>query len=153
MAKKSTNLEIWEKENIPVADTLFCFLHHSAVNKKLRIPYERAFRNTPFIGGTNLSSDWNKYSSAQQTQARLGLHPKPSGGYKNPNDYFVVKLSIKDIYNLVQGQKIEHDPIQNQPPLPDNRAHSIIIGEKDEEVRLKLVDICEWAIAPPDFEK
>jgi hypothetical protein len=48
-------------------------------------------------------------------------------------------------------QKIEHDPIFNDPEIvgtPNNQAHAIIIGEKDEEVRLKMQGISSWVIEP-----
>jgi len=141
--------EVWDKEIIRSSAALFCYVHKSAVNKKDKIPYERAFRNTPFEEGTNLSSDWDKYSTAEATRLLLARQPKNGGEFKNPEDYYVVKLNVGEILEKIPTQQIEHDPIQNQPPLPDNRAHSIIIGEKNEKARLTFVDICEWAIAPP----
>ncbi len=152
MVKKSEEIsssaEIWQKESpIPNEAQLYCYIHKSNIRE--RKPIELAFRNTPFIGGKDLSSDWNKYSTPELTRSRLALQQKGSGkGNKNPDDYFIVKLSVNDILTKIPDQLTEHDPIQNHQILPDNRAHSKIIGEKEPEIRLKFVDIAKWAISP-----
>jgi hypothetical protein len=49
-------------------------------------------------------------------------------------------------------QEIKHDPIFNDPEIlgvPNNKAHSIIIGEKDEQLRFDMVKISSWVIEPP----
>ena len=140
--------EHWDKEEIPDQAILFCYVHKNNVNQRTNYPLERAFKNTPFDGGTDLSYDWDKYSTAEQTRQRLSKQPRRNGGFKNPEDYFVVEFRVQDIKTKVKSQTIEHDPIQKHKVLPDNRAHSRIVGEKDAEVRLKLVDICKWAIPP-----
>jgi methyl coenzyme M reductase subunit D len=43
-------------------------------------------------------------------------------------------------------QVVSHTPIQDCPELPDNRAHTDVIGEKTVEVRVKLGRIVTWAI-------
>lgn len=154
MAKKYDKInyqeDIWMKEYIPDESLLYCYVHKKGeVNHITRQPLERAFRNTPYDTGTDKSSDWNKYSTPEATRNRLAKQPKRTGGFKNPNDYCILQLSVQKIRSEIPSQKIKHDPIQNHQYLPDNRAHTKIFGEKDPEVRLKFVDISEWVI-PPD---
>lgn len=153
MAKKhekiASSKNTWKQEDIPDEAILYCYVHKiGEVNSKTGDPLERAFRNTPYDTGTDKSSDWNKYSTPEETRQRLAKQPKRSGGFKNPDDYCVLQLSVQKIRTEIPSQTIEHDPIQNNPVLPDNRAHTKIIGDKDPEVRLKFVDIYEWAISP-----
>ena len=146
--KIDTSTKIWEQEDIPDESLLFCYIFKKNINSKTGDPLERTFNNTPFKTGKDLSSDWNQYSTPEETRQRLAKQPKRKGGFKNPDDYFVVQLSVQKIRTEISSQTIEHDPIQNDIVLPDNRAHTKIIGEKDPEVRLKFVDIYEWAISP-----
>jgi len=152
MAKKPKKIniskEIWEPEEIPDKALLYCYVFKRNINSETNNPLEKTFKNTPFKTGTDLSSDWNKYSSPEETRQRLAKQQKQKGGFKNPDDYFVVQLSVQKIRTEIPSQTIKHDPIQNDLVLPDNRAHTKIIGEKDPEVRLKFVDIYEWAIPP-----
>lgn len=134
---------IWKKEDIPNEAILYCYVFKNNINKENKKPLEKAFQNTPIIGGVNLSSDWNEYSTPQETRARLATQKNSKGVPKNPEDFFVVQLEVDRIRKEIITQKVEHDPIQKI-----NRAHSIIIGEKTVEARLKLVDICTWAISP-----
>lgn len=132
----------WKVEKIPIDAVLYCFIHKEALNHSTRKPVERAFRNTPFIGGTDLSSDWSKYSTPDETRNRVGSQQKPNGSFKNPADYYVIRLLVSQILTELPTQNIEHNP------LPTNRAHTKILGEKDVEVRLKFFDLCNWEISP-----
>lgn len=148
-AKIGASLKTWVKEEVPDEAILYCYVHNNGeVNSKTGDPYERAFRNTPYETGTDKSSDWNKYSTPEETRQRLANQPKHSGGFKNPDDYSILQLSVKTIRVEIPSQTIEHDPIQDDAVLPDNRAHTKIIGNKDPEVRLKFADIYKWAISP-----
>ncbi len=138
----------WDKESIPDQANLFCYIHFNDINRKTNQPYEKAFQNTPHIDGTDLSADWDKYSTPSETRQRLSLQRNKKGVFKNPDNYFISQLNVQRIRNEVSGQIIEHDPIHNHSELPDNRSHSKIIGEKNVETRLKFVDLCKWAIAP-----
>lgn len=103
-------------------------------------------------GGFETSCDWDKYATPEKTRALLAHQPKHSGAFKNSDDYFIVQLLVQDILGNIPTQSVEHDPVQNHEILPDNRAHALIIGDKsDVEIRLKLLDTCSWAIAPPDM--
>ena len=143
---------IWEKELIPNSDKIYCFIHIQAnVNLKTGKPRAAAFHNTP-KQGDNLSCDWEKYTSPEETRIRIGEQFKTgSTEFKNPNLYAVATFPVMILRNDEYAQKVEHDPVYNVPEIigtPNNRAHSIIIGEKDEETRLKMVGIAEWIIPP-----
>jgi hypothetical protein len=142
----------FEKETIPNEATLYCFVNKANVDyKRGNVPRAAAFQNTP-KDGDNLSSDWAKYSSAEETKARVGRQLKfNSDIFKNPEDFGVLQMNVGFLRSDNYKQKIEHDPIFNDPEIlgtPNNQAHSIIIGEKDEEVRLKMQGISSWVIEP-----
>ena len=62
----------WKKELISDEDKLFCFIHKVNVNfKKDNKPRAAAFQNTP-KEGNNLSCDWSKYATPQETRLRVG---------------------------------------------------------------------------------
>lgn len=144
--------EIWPIEEIPTSATLYCRVHKNFISSKTGKPKETAFHNTP-RDGDNLSSDWNKYTTAEESRARIGLQINPRKNiFKTPEDFYIIEFQVQDILDHVPDQSVTHDPVQNIPEVvgtPNNRSHAIIIGEKnDPEIRLKLVDICEWAIGP-----
>ncbi len=146
---------LWEKELIPDSDKIYCFIHCQAnVNPKTGKPRAAAFHNTP-KHGDNLSCDWEKYSTPEETRFRIGQQFKSgSTEFKNPNLYAVATFQVNILRTDEYAQEIEHDPIYNTQEIigiPNNRAHSIIIGKKDEETRLKMVEICEWAISPTNI--
>lgn len=138
---------LWQKEDIPSTAYLFRYIHKSQLNKSEKKPIPKAMD-----GGYETSCDWDKYSSPEQSRALLASQKKMNKDeFKNPEDYFIIKLLVQNIIEKIPSQKVEHAPIQNDPVLPDNRSHSHIVGEKEDvEVRLKFIDICDWAIAPPD---
>ena len=147
---------IWENETIPDTDKVYCFIHSIAnVNSKTGKPRAAAFYNTP-KQGDNLSCDWEKYSTPQETKARIGQQLKVgTTEFKNPNLFGIVEFIISILRNEEYNQQVNHDPIFNSPEIigiPNNRSHSIIIGEKDEEIRLKMVEIANWIIAPNKAE-
>ena len=143
---------IWENEPIPDTDNVFCFIHTLAnVNPKTGKPRAAAFHNTP-KQGNNLSCDWEKYSTPEETRSRIGKQFKTgSTEFKNPLLFAVVVFHVQVLRTDEFAQNVEHDPIYHNPEIlgiPNNRAHSIIIGEKDEETRLKMVDMAQWVIHP-----
>jgi hypothetical protein len=143
---------MWENETIPDNDKVYCFIHIEAnVNPKTGKPRAAAFHNTP-KQGDNLSCDWSKYSTPEETNSRIGLQYKAGTTiFKNPALFGVVAFDAGTLRTEEYNQQVEHDPIFNNPAIegiPNNQAHSIIIGEKDEETRLKMVDMSEWVIPP-----
>lgn len=127
---------IWPKEDIPDDDLLYLRAHRRWLDEDALL---NAFRDHD--GG--MSTDWSKWSSPQETLARA----------KEPAVNAVMQLSVGDVRSI-RPLTVEHSPVQPQPilDLPGNRAHTDVIGKKDQEVRLKLLRIHEkygWAIAPP----
>lgn len=142
----------WENESIPDTDKVYCFIHSlSNVNSKTGKPRAAAFHNTP-KQGDNLSCDWEKYSTPHETRLRIGKQFKTgTTEFKNPELFGVIEFKTGVLRMEDYRQKVEHNPIFNHPEIigtPNNRAHSIIIGEKDEEIRLKMVEIAQWVISP-----
>ena len=146
---------IWNKELIRDTDKVYCFIHYQAnVNPKTGRPRAAAFHNTP-KQGDNLSCDWEKYSTPRETQIRVGQQFRTgSTEFKNPFLFAIAAFEVHVLRTEEYAQKVEHDPIYHFPEIigtPNNRAHSIIIGEKDEETRLKMVEIAEWVVLPTEI--
>lgn len=140
-----------KREEIPNEDNLYCYVHKANIHPKTGQPRAAAFQNTP-KEGDNLSCDWSKYSTPEETKSRVGKQYKfSSKEFKNPNLFGVIGFKVEILRSEDFSQEVKHDPIFNDPEIdgqPNNTAHAIIIGEKDEEVRLKMVDVCEWIILP-----
>lgn len=82
--------------------------------------------------GDGLSGDWSKYSTAEESRMRR----------KEPSKNGVIRLQVGSVRKL-PGQTVEHRPILS------NQSHSVILGAKDEEVRLKLSRLAIWEIDLP----
>jgi hypothetical protein len=76
-----------------------------------------AFKNH----GAGMSTDWAKYATPEATRNR----------HREPAKNAVVSLVAGEV-RRIPGQAVEHSP------LPENRAYTDVLGEKDEEVRLLL---------------
>lgn len=137
---------IWETETIPPDDLLFMRVHKNLIKENEPIPL--AFK----VHGENeqkgASTDWQKYSTSQQTRSRLTRKDAPA---KPPENYGVVEFSVNKVAS--QGLLTAHAPIQEHPELFDNRAHTNIKGtepDMDNEVRVKLLDAYRWAVLLSD---
>ena len=117
----------WQAEDIPDRDHLFMRVHIRTFARG-GILSAGAFKNH----GRGMSTDWDKYSTAVETRAR---GPNP------PDEYWVVRMNVGEVRG-VPGQTVEHSP------LPENRAHTDVIGEKDEEARVKLRRLSVRVIPP-----
>ena len=115
----------WEREDVPDDALLYRRVHHEKLYRDGR-PRPAAF--TDYKGG--MSTDWQKYSTPKQTRRRATGHPQ--------NEFAVVEFTAGQARNL--NQLVEHDP------LPDNRAHTNVVGGKDEEVRRLLARLCRIAL-------
>jgi hypothetical protein len=111
----------WEVEYIPDDDLLYRRVHRKLLSV---LGGARAGAFTDHKGG--MSTDWSKYSTPEDTRHRLSGQP--------PDEFAVAVLPVGEVRRL--GLLVEHDP------LPENRAHTNVIGDKDAEVRLKLTRIC-----------
>ena len=136
---------------IPDKDFLFTRIFKDHISRQDSLPKAEAFRNTPFNSNSkDLSSDWDKYASAEYCRESVKRQKNKKGIVKDPNDYFIWKMNVGDIRNkVIPSQKVLHTP------RPHNRAHSSIIGNKfgDEkvnnaELRSILVEIGLWVIKP-----
>ena len=92
-------------------------------------PKPVAFQNKP-TDTDGMSTDWEKYSTPQQTRQRA----------RKPEDNIVISLVAGDV-RAIEGQRIEHEPIEPAVEDPGNRAHTEIFGEKTTEARVKFMQI------------
>ncbi len=83
--------------------------------------------------GGGMSTDWEKYSTAEETRKRAQKSP--------PEDNGVLRLNVGGV-RAINPLSVEHKP------EPDNRAHTEVLGDKkkDPEVRLRLQRLAEWVI-------
>lgn len=119
---------MWPVEEIPNEDFLFLRVHKRWLAFGEEIP-TGAFRDH----GGAMSTDWDKYSTPEQTQAR---------GLRSPaSDNGVLKLNVGGI-RAINELTVHHTPI------PDNRAHTDVSGDKrtNPKVRLMLQRLSVWII-------
>lgn len=134
----------WKEEEIPNEDLLYMRVHKSHIEPDGNIILI-AFRNhvdpSDLFKEPGMSTDWQEYSTAEECRQRA----KDFG--KDPNKYEVIQLNVGKVRGI-PSQKVEHTPIyepHSTPPIL-NRAHTDVLGEKDEEARLTLLQISEQAI-------
>jgi hypothetical protein len=123
---KGQDVMSWPIETIPDNDKLFMRIHENWILQTGE-PMPGAFRNQ----GSGMSTDWNKYSTPEEALKRARV-PSKNG---------IIQMQVSDV-RKIPGQNIQHSP------LPDNRAHTDVLGEKDRdpEVRIKFRRIYTWAI-------
>lgn len=114
----------WPIEDIPNADKVFMRVHVNHLDRESIIP--GVFRDH----NGDMSTDWNKYSTAEETRRR---------GRKGPEEYGVISLAVEQVRS-VSRLTVVHTP------LDQNRAHTDVHGEKDTEVRIKLLRSYKWEI-------
>lgn len=85
------------------------------------------------FGHDDMSCDWERYAKPSDTIMRG----------KKVEDNGVVSLNV-GATRRIDELEVVHDPSK------DNRAHSLVKGEKDSEVRLKLKNICQWCLKMGD---
>jgi hypothetical protein len=116
---------VWPVEQIPNEHFLFFRVHRNYMQFGEDIPFG-VFRDQE--GG--MSTDWDKYSTAEQSQKRA----------KVPEDNGVLRLNVGGVREITP-LSVEHGP------EPLNRAHTEVLGDKKApQVRLKLQRLAEWAI-------
>lgn len=128
----------WEIETIPITAKLYRRVHFNNVDEICKRPAPGCFKET------ELSCDWNKYATPQQSHQLIGReYKKNTTILKDPNDFFICSLSVGDIVKNTTNQLIVHNPILHRPQIvgvPNNRAHSLVKGEKDivDEENIKI---------------
>ena len=115
----------WPTENIPSEDKVFKRIPPGHCPGGVIAPI--AFKDP------ELSVNWNKYATAEQTKNQAAVRPERYG---------VVSLSVGNIREM-PSQQVNHRP------LNENQAHSQVEGQKDEEIRLKLCGLSHWEIQTP----
>lgn len=142
---------MWEKEIIDNESFVFSRVHKDFISSKDNLPKSSAFSNTP-RDGDNLSCDWDKYCTSESSRALISKQIKKDGSFKNPDLFSIWEMKVGRVRNEISPKQIvEHDPIYNNPEeigLPNNQAHSIIIGEKptnNAEFRVGLLKIGSWS--------
>ncbi len=118
----------WPKEHIPDEDTLYMRIHRTWFDEDNKI-IPKAFQNH----GGGMSTNWSKYSTAEQTRDEVAMYGK------NPEDNAVGAFIVGNVREIPR-QSVEHTP------TPDNRAHTDVPGEKDNEVRVLLRRQCKLVI-------
>ena len=141
---------VYPKKRIGTNAILFKYIKYSQIDRRTLKPSASNF------GDENLSCDWDRYSTAEETRVRIGkqfIHGSTSQ-FKNENEYFVCRLKVEKLLNLDPKQLFIHDPIFNLPEkkgIPNNQSHSLIVGKKEKDkaqlkARGQLAILSEWAI-------
>ncbi len=107
---------LWESEEIPDKDHLYMRVHRQYLSEDGN-PEPSAFRDQ----GSGMSTDWDKYSTAEATKALA----------RNPVDNAVISMNVGVIRDI-PGQIVSHSPSHH------NRAHTDVVGKKDTEARVKF---------------
>ena len=115
-------IDPWPIELIADGDAVFYRVHKSYFVDGVLNP--GVFQDRQ--GG--MSTDWSKYSTAQEALLRA----------RTPVANGIMELPVKPVRDVPLG--VDHRPI------PENRAHSEVIGAKDTEARVKLGRIARWII-------
>jgi hypothetical protein len=137
--------ERWPSESIPDEDLLYRWVHRQWFSKRHGGISPTFFKNArdPQTGQGGMSTDWSRYSTPEESRQRA-REPAVNG---------VVELSVTDVRGIPE-QTVVHTPIQNHPDpgIPDNRAHTDVIGPKEEdpEIQRAFARICRIVIQVPD---
>ena len=107
----------WESEIIPDLARLFLRVHRSYIREGRPVP--GAFRDI----GAGMSTDWDKYSTPEESRARA----------RKPDENGIVEMNTATVRGI-SALVVEHTPSRQF----NNRAHTDVVGEKTEEVRVKL---------------
>ena len=121
----------WPTENIPDKDHVFRNAKDSWLKSDNTIDPQIFWDS--LTRGREASVFWDKYCT-KPSDARLAMI--------EPERYGVLKLNAGEVREL-EMQIVEHKP------TTAHRAHSLINGEKDEEILFRLLEISELVIPIP----
>lgn len=113
-------------EDIPDEDLVYRRVH-----KKLFSFPQPAYSVIFNVNNPGMSTDWSKYSSPKETRNRAEM--------STPEDNGVISLQTGEVRNI-------NKLLVNYSPTKKNRAHSIIIGKRTEEIVIALSRIYKWEI-------
>jgi len=105
----------WAIEPIPNEDLLYMRVHKSYYRNGELLPI--AFRDHE----RGMSTDWSKYAHPEETRSRA----------RDPSKNGVISMVVEQV-RAIEGLAVQH------APLPENRAHANVNGEKTMEVRAQL---------------
>jgi hypothetical protein len=135
----------WEKEEIPDID--FVLRQVPVINtgpSGRRVPNETAFKLRP--GENGLSVNWEKYLDIKHNYILLGITFNKINTFIDYTAFKIFRLEVGYIRSISGVTDVLHDPVFRGDPSPvgqpNNQAHSLIICNDDEEVRIKLADYC-----------
>lgn len=128
---------MWKIELIHDDAALYYRVHKGFVVEGEVIP--GAFKERGEGENRGMSTDWNKYATAEDALNRS----------KNPNDNGIVSFNVGEVRNI-KDIIVEHAPEQ------DNQAHSHIKGIPPKNpmktsIRRKLLEACTWQIKPENL--
>lgn len=86
-------------------------------------------RRDSTTGRVGMSTDWRKYATPEECRARARV----------PDDNGVIEMVAGRVEQEIPGQKVEHTPIQGRENIPDNRAHTDVIGPKEEDPEVQVL--------------
>ncbi len=127
-------------EEILDEDNLFCRVHKNNIIEGTLAPV--VFKERGGGESKGLSTDWEKYSTAEEAQNRA----------RNPLQNGIIKFNAGELRNCELKLNVDHAPLYEINNLGeiliDNRAHSNIKGVDTHRERLIALDIFEWVIQP-----
>ncbi|SRR5258706_10211100 len=118
----------WEIELIPDADRIFMRIHRQWLKPDGTVA-PGAFKDQ----GDSMSTDWDKYRTAQEARTAARV----------PVDNAVISMNVGKV-RTIPNTKVQHDP------MPDNRAHTGVIGPKTSKERVLYGDIYKFEILVTD---
>lgn len=138
------------ESSIPDEALFFRTVHFSKVNKKNSL-------SSSFFEDQEMSCDWDNYTTPDKTLSLLAKQfKKGTKTPKNPNEFFLISLKIsvlKTHLENISDDAIRHDPLQYFPSIagvPNNRAHSLIIANLDDKIKVKnravMSENFEWVM-------
>ena len=98
-----------------------------------------AFKKHGEPDNVGMSTDWQAYSTPEETRLRASRFGK------DPANYGVMQALVETVRDI-DGQDVKHTP-----DLPHgNRAHTDVLGPDDPEARLSLMrSFDQWAVPVP----
>ncbi len=153
------NPDLTDYENcIPNEDSLYFYVFHSQVTYK-NSEGNAALRENAIFKVPEQSCDWSRMTNPMHCRELLAKQFKHgTGEFKNPNWYFISSLDVNTVRTIHEQvsecpmQKVVYNPIENDPEkegFPNNPAHSLVLGAKNEKLRAAFSRRVRWAIAPP----
>jgi hypothetical protein len=130
---------LWPREDIPKDHYLYVRVHQSWIKNNRVVP--GFFQNRPSEHTGAMSTDWCKYSTPEDTRCRA----------KKPEMNGVGQLLVSEVEDI-PGQIVEHTPLQNDPAIPDNRAHTDVKGPKEDtdlDIQDQFSTVCKLILPVP----